>query len=176
MNYFEFFNLSESFFLNEKTLKKKYLENSRKYHPDYHTLEDEEAQEKALELSTLNNDAYNTLNDFNSRMEYILQINNVLGEEGENKVPAEFLMEVMEINEELMELEFDPNPEGIERVKKLVNELNEEMYGDIESTMMKYVEDSDHASVHLEKVKNFYLKNKYLLRIKEKLNTFALRR
>jgi molecular chaperone HscB len=39
---------------------------------------------EVLELSTLNNNAYKTLSDFDKRMKYILELKEVLGEEGKN--------------------------------------------------------------------------------------------
>ncbi len=173
MNYFDFFNLEEAFFINESRLKRAFLENSKKYHPDYHTLEDEETKGNALEMSAINNDAYNVLKDFDKRVEYILKSNDVLGEEGENKVPAPFLMEVMEINEEMMSLEMDFDQTSFEKVVETWEEIKQNNYISVEHQMLKYIKGSDQANNILERVKDYYLKNKYLLRIKEKLDTFA---
>ena len=61
MNHFEFFQLPEQFDVDTTLLKQRFLENSRKYHPDFHTLQDAAAQVKMLELATQNNLAYKTL-------------------------------------------------------------------------------------------------------------------
>ncbi|HRD80271.1 MAG TPA: Fe-S protein assembly co-chaperone HscB, partial [Saprospiraceae bacterium] len=61
MNYFEFFRLPLSFQLDEEALRKAFYANSKKYHPDFYTLESEEKQTEILELSTINNQAYHTL-------------------------------------------------------------------------------------------------------------------
>ena len=74
IDYFTFFDLPLSFIIDEKVLKKKYYENSRKYHPDFFTQADEVGQEEALMLSTFNNNAYSTLSDIDKRIKYILQI------------------------------------------------------------------------------------------------------
>ncbi len=173
ISYFDFFEIEESFFLNESHLKKKYLENSRKYHPDFFTLEDDEAQDKALEMSTLNNNAYNTLNSFDKRVKYILDTNNIMEEEGQNNVPNEFLMEMMDVNEALMELEFDTDANTLSSTIDSIKKLSISIYSEVEPDMMKYVKGSDEAKEILTKVKEYYLKNKYLLRIKEKIDTFA---
>ena len=47
------------------------------------------------------------MRDPDLRMRYILELEGSLGEEGQNQIPQDFLMEMMEINEALMELEFD---------------------------------------------------------------------
>ena len=80
MNYFEFYNIPESFHPDLAYIKKKFYELSKKYHPDFFANEDDAKQQEILELSTLNNKAYNTLNDENNRLEYILKTHNLLVE------------------------------------------------------------------------------------------------
>ncbi|HHH50193.1 MAG TPA: Fe-S protein assembly co-chaperone HscB, partial [Saprospiraceae bacterium] len=53
MNYFEFYNIPISFDVDAKALKKIFYANSKKYHPDFYTLENEEKQQEILQLSTL---------------------------------------------------------------------------------------------------------------------------
>ena len=152
MNYFEFFNLEEAFHLDESALKKQYLANSRKYHPDFYTLDGQEAQEKALELSSLNNEAYNTLKDFNKRLHYILQLNDVLEDES------------------LMELEMEPDEELLDKVRSEVSKMSKSLLKSVSADMDAYPEaDSDQRAAILEKVKDYYLKNKYLARIGQRL-------
>lgn len=169
MSYFDFYDIEESFFINEKSLKKIFLEKSQEYHPDFHSMENEEAKEKSLELSALNNQAYETLKSFDKRVQYILEINHILNEEGENKVPNEFLMEVMDLNETLMELKFKPDEEKIAAFKNQVKLYKEKIYNEVEQDMMQYVKDSDQAENVLQNVKEYFLKNKYLKRLEENL-------
>ena len=63
MNFFEFFKIPISLEPDLAELKRKYYLNSRKYHPDHFTMDSEEIQEEALEMSSLNNKAYKTLLD-----------------------------------------------------------------------------------------------------------------
>lgn len=175
MNYFEFFEIEESFFLDESILKKRFLKNSRKYHPDFYTQADESAQEEAMELSTLNNNAYKVLKDFDTRVKYILDINDTLGPEGKNTMPQTFLMEMMDINEALMELEFDFDSSTLVKVQDEFKEMSDSLYSKVEEEMKTYAKGEDRANDVLQSVKDYYLKNKYLLRIKEKIDTFATR-
>jgi len=173
MRYFEFFELPISFLIDEAELKKRYYANSKKFHPDYYTLDSEEKQAEILELSTLNNYAYRTLKDFDARMRYILQEKGVLKEEGENKdMPADFLMDMMEINEKLMELEFDPDPEVQGQVKQQLESLETELWDEVRSTIERFPED---PNTDLAPIKDYYLKKRYLLRIRENLDKFASR-
>ncbi|MFK8004800.1 MAG: Fe-S protein assembly co-chaperone HscB [Saprospiraceae bacterium] len=172
MNYFEFFEIPISFKLDEAALKKAFYANSKKYHPDFFTLESEEKQMEVLELSTLNNNAYKILSDFDKRMKYILDLKEVLDEEGKNKIPQEFLMEMMDINENLMELEFDFDQNNFDNVqndlKSLENNLLEEANPFIENYNDAFPKEEE-----LNAIKNYFLKKRYLLRIKENLNKFA---
>ncbi len=173
MHYFEFFELPVAFLLDEAALKGKYYANSKKYHPDFYTLESEEKQAEILELSTLNNLAYKTLADFDKRMQYILRKKGVLGEEGENKdIPQEFLMEMMEVNEQLMELEFDFDPTAYQQVQTDLKTLEDRLQAEVEPALQSYSEDNPAG---LDKIKDYYLKKRYLLRVRENLNKFASR-
>jgi molecular chaperone HscB len=172
MNYFEFFGIPVSFLPDEADLKKRFLQNSKKYHPDFFTLDSVEKQSEILELSTLNNQAYRTLSDFDLRMKYILELKEVLKEEGKNDIPQDFLMEMMEINEALMELEFEFNEKIFQEAKDKVQSIESQLLQAIRPTLAAYVENKT-SSLELELVKDFYLKKRYILRIQENLDRFA---
>lgn len=172
MNYFEFFNLPLRFLIDEDALRKAFYANSKKYHPDFFTLDTEEKQAEILELSTLNNQAYNTLSDFDKRMKYILDLKNVLAEEGQNQLPQDFLGEMMDINEALMELEFDFEQEQFESIQQDLNALEQSIYESVRPLLEDY-EDKPELDSGLVRLKEYYLKKRYLLRIRENLSKFA---
>lgn len=172
MNYFDFFEIPMSFQLDEKKLKKQFLLNSKKYHPDFYTLESAEKQASILELSTLNNQAYKVLSDFDQRMAYVLKEKGVLAEEGNNSIPQSFLVEVMEIQESIMELEFGFDATAYNKALTTAESLDKELYEGIQPVITGYIEGKS-SEEELRKVKEFYLKKKYLLRIQENLNRFA---
>jgi molecular chaperone HscB len=173
MNYFEFYELSESFSVDEKALKNKFYQLSKKYHPDFYANESEAKQQEILELSTLNNEAYKVLSDANKRTEYILQQNGLLADGDKHKLAPGFLMEMMEINEALMEIDGE---EAFSALKKQIStmdtELNEELSSAIKNYKTDVQTDKDKA---LNNIKDIYYRQKYLLRIKDSLNTFAAR-
>ena len=172
MTYFDFYNLPVSFKIDAAALKKTFYANSKRFHPDFFTLESDEKQAETLELSTRNTEAYKTLSDFDRRMKYVLELKGVLAAEGENKLPQDFLMDMMDINEALMELEFDPDTAAVSELKTKVQAIENQLFAEI-----KPIVDRDDATdtpqYELEKVKNFYLKKRYLLRIFENLSKFA---
>ncbi len=172
MNYFEFYHLPISFLLDEAALKKTFYANSKRYHPDFFTLEDEARQNEILELSTLNTQAYKTLSDFDRRMKYVLELKDIFEEEGKNSLPQDFLMDMMDINESIMELEFDFDETAYEKVLKDAQNIENQIFEDIKFIIENY-QDGVTLQSDLEKVKNFYLKKRYLLRILENVSKFA---
>lgn len=172
MQYFELYDLPVSFIVDKKALKKKFYQLSKQFHPDFYTLESDEKQAEILELSTINNEAYKTLSDADKRMEYVLKQKGVYGEEGQNKVPQDFLMEMMDINEALMELEFDFDNATFQMAKDSVADLEKNIYSEVQSILENY-NDATISAEDLEKIKFFHFKRKYLLRIQNNLSKFA---
>jgi molecular chaperone HscB len=95
--------------------------------------------------------------------------------EGQNEIPKNFLLEMMDINEQLMELEFDFDQTIFDAVKQEVESAEKELFDEVEGTIQGYTEEKSGLE-ELNQIKNFYLKKRYLLRIKENLSTFAHRR
>ncbi len=168
MNYFEFFDIAVGFKVDQAALKRTFYANSKKYHPDFYTLETEEKQQEILELSTLNNEAYKTLSDFDKRMKYILDLKGILDEEGQNKIPQDFLMEMMDINEALMELKFDFDPNKHQAITTQLQDLESAQYEQIKEVIENYSAETT-SEKELLRVKDYYLKKRYLLRIQENL-------
>ena len=169
MNYFEFFDIPMGFTVDEAALKRKYYANSKRFHPDYYTLESEEKQAEILEKSTLNNEAYRTLTDFDQRMKYVLELKGALEEEGQNEVPQDFLMEMMDFNEALMELEMDFDAATYKNALRQLEEKEAALYEEVRAA----VDSKKLTEAELSAAKNFYLKKRYLLRIRENLSKFA---
>jgi len=166
-NYFQFFNLPEAFNIDLRILRSQYIANSKLYHPDFHTLSTQSEQDKVLEQSTINNEGWKTLKDPQKRIAHLLDIHNALPEEGQAKVPHEFLMEMMDINEALMELEFDPDPLIRDKVTQAIRDLEVQLNKEGQAAMNAW--DEDHEESFLTIVQAYYLKMKYLQRIKEKV-------
>ncbi len=167
MEYFDFYDIPVSFLIDEKELKKQFLKKSRAFHPDFFTLESEEKQEEILKSSTLNNAAYKVLKDFDLRMKYILDQKEILKGEGQDKLDQAFLMEMMDINEALMELQFEPNDTEIQKLLSQIKSFEQGLIAEVDSFFQK---DFNSLSLdQLDSIKQYYLKKKYLSRLEENL-------
>ncbi|MGI4728025.1 MAG: Fe-S protein assembly co-chaperone HscB [Janthinobacterium lividum] len=173
MNYFEFYGLSESFEIDQAQLKKKFYELSKKYHPDFYAAESAEKQDEVLELSTLNNKAYQVLSNADKRVDYILRQHNLLAEGDKYPLASDFLMEMMELNEQLMDADDEATINQIKTsVKEASDILEAELVHQTKDFNTKTKAEQDEA---LKKVLDIYYRKKYLLRITESFNTFAAR-
>ena len=105
VDYFSLFDMPRQLWIEMGALEQKFLQLSWKLHPDNFVKATEQERELSLKRSSELNDAYRTLRDPISRVEYLLAIE---GErkEGEKKqqAPPELLEEVFELNESLDEL------------------------------------------------------------------------
>jgi len=169
MNYFELYDISESFEIDQAMLKKKYLELSKKYHPDFHTLNNEGDQEDALKMSVLNNEAYKTLKNKELLTAYILEINGVELSNNDS-IPQDFLMEMMDINERLMDVQMEPNPEEVAAIKEEINQINKSLLQVKIQLEQDYIVNKD-KKLTLAGIKSVFLKSKYLNRLNNQLTS-----
>ena len=167
MNYFELYDIPQSFDVDQALLKRKFLELSKKYHPDFHTLDGEGAQEDALKMSVLNNEAYKTLKNKNLLTAYILELHDVTLNDND-AIPQDFLMEMMDINERLMDIQMDPNPEAVSAIKEEINQINKSLLEVKFRLQQDYIVKKD-KKLTLERVKSLYLKSKYMNRLNNQL-------
>ncbi len=169
MNYFELYDIPESFEIDQAALKRKFLELSKKYHPDFHTLNDKGEQEDALKMSVLNNEAYKTLKNKELLTAYILELNGIpLGDN--DSIPQDFLMEMMDINERLMDVQMDPNPESIKAITAEIDQIRKSLLAVKFQLEQEYIVKKD-KKLTLMGVKSIFLKSKYLNRLNNQLTS-----
>ena len=169
MNYSELYDIPESFDIDQAALKRKFLELSKKYHPDFHTLNDEGEQEDALKMSVLNNEAYKTLKNKELLTAYILELNGItLGDN--DSIPQDFLMEMMDINERLMDVQMDPNPESISAITAEIDQIHKSLLAVKFQLEQEYIVKKD-KKLTLMGVKSIFLKSKYLNRLNNQLTS-----
>jgi molecular chaperone HscB len=165
MNYFELFEIPVQLRVDSATLRSKFMELSRRYHPDFYTNDTPDAQEEALEKIALVNNAWKTFQQPEETIAYVLHLKGLLVENEKHQLDADFLMEMMEINEALAEQDAGQLSSLTERLQH----LQEQIYAPVRATIENFRDDTT-SPTDLLKVKEYYFQNKYLERIKESLN------
>jgi molecular chaperone HscB len=115
LDYFSFLGLSRKLNIDTADLDERYRTLSRQHHPDYFYNAPPAERRASLERSSYLNDAYRTLKNRASRIEYLLKLEGVTspgngrgGAAGERStdraIPPALLEEVFALNEELDEI------------------------------------------------------------------------
>ncbi len=167
MNYFELYDIPLSFQPDLGLVKQQFYALSRQYHPDYLGDADDLERQEALQVSADINKAYKVFQNQDALIKYILQLYNLLEEEEKYNLPPDFLMEVMELNEQAMDLQHH-DATGLESILANLTELENSIYEPI-----KTIFTNDDAVAYSEKtllqVKLYYFKKKYLNKIRAQL-------
>jgi molecular chaperone HscB len=167
MNYFEIFDIPVQLKVNPALLSKKFFELSREHHPDYVANESDEVQAEALERSALLNKAWKTFQDPDATIKYVLQEKGLLEEEEKYELPREFLMEILEINEQLMEMDGTTDRS---QLSSIITQLSSDIYEPVKEIVENY-KDGVTTGEELLQVKEYYYKKKYLDRISRELSS-----
>ena len=168
MNYFELFEIPVQLVVDSSSLQKKFIELSRKYHPDYFATQSSEKQAEVLEISASLNKAWKTFQNPDETIKYVLRSKGLLEEEEKFQLPPGFLMEMMEINEQLAEATMDGEPATITDLRSTLNNLQNEIYEPVKEIVEHYKEGVT-TEKELLQVKEYYFKKKYLNRIRQQL-------
>ncbi len=169
MNYFELFEIPVSLKPDEKTVRKKFYELSRAYHPDFYTNASEPEQAKVLEQSSLVNKAYKTFQNGDDTIKYVLQQKGLLEEEEKYELPPAFLMEMLDLSEQMTDAKADENASALSSVHTTIDDIQKEIYEPVKRIIEHYQEGVT-TEKELLQVKEYYYKKKYLTRILAGMN------
>lgn len=165
MNYFELFELPPTLKPDPAELRKKFFTLSRKFHPDYHIQNDADNQQTALETSAVLNQAYKILSDEQQTIKYMLSWKGLLQENEKYELPPEFLMEMLELNEEAADAD---DQQSKKKVLEKIKQAEHEIYAPVQNIITDYREGST-SEEELLQVKDYYFKKKYLERLQQQL-------
>jgi molecular chaperone HscB len=150
MNYFDLYDFQEQFVIDQVALKKKYYSLSKQYHPDFTGAENEAEN---LLISAAVNNGYTLFQNVDATMGYLLKLKGVVVEEEKYALSPDFLMEVMDLNEDVDE-----------KTIPAIHTLENELYNEIKKTVEeKAIQDFTKADYDL--IKDYYYKKKYLNRL-----------
>jgi molecular chaperone HscB len=161
MNYFELYSLPISLTPDPSVVKEKFYELSRKYHPDFHSNASEEEQADMLEKSSLVNMAYKVFLSPDETIKYVLISKGLLEEEEKYKLSPDFLMEVLDLNEQALDVSEQAD---VDRLTNTIANFQKQIYEPVEAVITGYKEGTT-TEKELLQVKEYYYRKKYLDRI-----------
>ena len=165
MNHFELYNIPVTLQPDAQQLKQKFYSLSRQYHPDFFTQENESDQAEALEKSSQVNKAFKVFQNRDETIKYVLQLKDLIEDEEKYNLPPDFLMEMMELNEKMMDAKMAGDDATMKaELKKELSDFEEQIYQPVKSIIEGYKEGIT-TKEELLKVKEYYYKKKYLNRI-----------
>jgi molecular chaperone HscB len=136
--YFAIFSLPRKLTIDTVALERDFYNLSRRLHPDLYARKGAEEQAWSLRQSSLLNDAYRTLKDPVARTAYLLKLEGLRVEDEnsetrdpvakQNRVPADLLEEVFELNMQLEEM----------RANLKMGEDDPALRGDLERAQMQF--------------------------------------
>ena len=110
-NYYELFGLPQAYLIDRGALDERYRELQRITHPDRYARADDQTRRLAVQGAARLNEAYDTLKDPMLRARYLLALLGVhMAEQGESTQDTAFLMEQMDMREELEAARDQPDP------------------------------------------------------------------
>lgn len=113
-NYFELFSMQPSFDINLNDLDERFRKLQKEFHPDRFASVSDQERRIAMQLTAQINEAYQTLSHPLARGSYLLKLNGInIDNETDTKMDAAFLMEQMELREQLETVKNNKHPEDL---------------------------------------------------------------
>ena len=135
-NPFELFSLPVSFQIDPTQLSQQYLQLQKQLHPDNFSTASEQEQRLALQKSTQVNDAYQILKDPILRAEAILSLALDKAVDSENTThDLEFLMQQMELREQLEQAQQQVQKSYQENIKTLSDSIEQQDWNSTKQTI-----------------------------------------
>lgn len=156
-DYFALFELPVSFEVDLAELNRKYIALQKRYHPDFHAGASPEVLDEVMRRSSMLNEGLQVLRNPDSRMRYLLQLKGRLDDEEKYTLPPDFLMEMMELNEE----------EDAETRAGSIGRMQQELDAAIAPVLAAFRDGAD-STYPYDRVKDYYFRKKYLRRILDK--------
>ncbi len=165
MNYFEFYQLEPKVLLDLNVLRQKFYAKSRELHPDQNNKLDLSENEIQYD-SAFNNIAYKTLGSFEMRLKYILELESInIESQQNNPLPEDFLMEMLELHEEIIEAKHLNNIEELSKLEDSIRLVEEKNLQEILPSITDY-DSGKKVDNTLIKLQQYYYKLKYFNRLK----------
>lgn len=163
-NYFNLFGIPVSLQIDPASIRGRFFELSRQFHPDFYVNRPAEEQQNALEKTAQLNKAWKTFQQPDELIRYVLEIHDHWQNGEKYELSPDFLMQMMDIHEALMDAAgSDPAP---------LNDQLREIQESIEAPVERILSESPFSpsEAKLLALKEYYYRRKYLQRIQDQLS------
>ena len=124
-NYFELFEFAENFAIDKKQLAEKFHELQSALHPDRFANASDQERRISVQNTGFVNEAYATLKSDLKRAHYLLKLSDIeFNADTETSSDAEFLMQTMELHEQVEEASNEMDP--LSALEKLLKQLKQQ--------------------------------------------------
>jgi molecular chaperone HscB len=131
-NHFELFGLAPAFALEPEGLQRRYREIQSQVHPDRFAHAGDAERRASLQWTTRVTEAYRTLMDPVQRAKHILELHGVdVAFETNTQMPADFLIQQLELREELEAAVSGKDAAALERLKTDLLDSRKALIGQI---------------------------------------------
>lgn len=165
--YFDLFGLEEKIFLDEASLRGKFLAMSKAAHPDFHR--GAVAGEASVQASSELNSAFLTLKDFEKRLNYVIALYQPPQHSDREtyKAPQTLLVELMDTHDLLLDYKHAQTGAMQNRLNTAMAELQSKMDAidnDLKSSATQFdaEPDSEKRKVFVSDMKELTLRKNYL--------------
>lgn len=170
-SFFEILGVPRRYHLGEGELEKQFHERSRLHHPDRHMKADGAVRVKSALASAALNEAYRALRDPIKRAEYLLKLHGfqLTDERSGHKVSQAFLVEIMELREELMDAREAGAAGKVAALAATVRKRHEEVLAEVDAGFHRF-EAGDEKS--LPTVADALVAERYFRRFLDEVEAF----
>jgi molecular chaperone HscB len=131
-SHFELFGLAPVFALETEALERTYREIQSRVHPDRYAHAGDAERRASLQWTTRVNEAYRALKDPVQRGKHLLELNGVdVQFETNTHMPAEFLVQQLELREELAAASARKDLSGLDRLRAGLRRDSAELEGQL---------------------------------------------
>jgi len=157
-NYFEIFNLPVSFEMDINQLSAVYRDLQKEVHPDKFVNAGEQQSRMAVQMTSLVNQAFDTLKSPVSRAHYLLKIAGLdIDHDQDTTMDPMFLMEQMELREEIESARSKSDP--LAEIDRLLKQVNNTLKGIMQSFAESYQAEDYNKAHELSRKMQFLNKN-----------------
>lgn len=136
MNYFNLFDLPQAFDIDQSLLSRRFQELQRETHPDRFAHGTEQQKLQAVQVATTINQAYQALRKPLSRAEYLLSLHGIdIANEQQTMQDSAFLMQQLELREQLDILEAKGDEAGLQSFMLILNQLEQDLLQHISANL-----------------------------------------